>query len=285
MLVRRGVLLALLSAGVLAAPGVARADDTAKACAASFEQVQVLQKETRLTQARAQAVQCAANQCPKFVRDECVRMLSEIEASQPSLSLGARDEQGHDLTDVRVELDGAPLVSKLSAAATPVDPGSHTLRFFYEGRAPVEEHVVVLVGEKNRVVRVAFPAAPSSASSAAAPAREGDGGASRGPLWPSVVVLGVGLAAIGGAVGLGVSAQSDADDLRNTCAPRCAHDAVDSVNTKLIVSDVVLGVGVVAVGIAAYLFFARPFGDHGKTASGHASPLLAADARGLRLSF
>jgi hypothetical protein len=57
-------------------------------------------------------------------------------------------------------------------------------------------------------------------------------------------------------VTLGVLGKSQRDDLRDSCAPSCPEDDVGSVRTKLILADVSLGVGVVSLGVATYLFIA-----------------------------
>jgi hypothetical protein len=51
--------------------------------------------------------------------------------------------------------------------------------------------------------------------------------------------------------------KSDVDDLQN-CKPNCAESDVDSARTKLIIADISLGVGVIGVGVAAFLYFTRP---------------------------
>jgi hypothetical protein len=54
----------------------------------------------------------------------------------------------------------------------------------------------------------------------------------------------------------GAVGKSDIDDLRATCAGHCKQSDVDSAWSKLIVADVSLGVGVVAAGLATWLFLA-----------------------------
>jgi hypothetical protein len=63
-----------------------------------------------------------------------------------------------------------------------------------------------------------------------------------------------GVAAVG-AVGftvLGLSAKSDADHLRATCAPRCATDDVNHAETKAHLADASLAIGLISAGIATY---------------------------------
>ena len=46
--------------------------------------------------------------------------------------------------------------------------------------------------------------------------------------------------------------------MRATCAPACSSSRYDAFNDKVIGADVALGVGLVATGVAAALFFKRP---------------------------
>jgi hypothetical protein len=61
----------------------------------------------------------------------------------------------------------------------------------------------------------------------------------------------VGLASFGFFAIKSHSAKSDLED----CKGRCAADEVDAVRRDQIIADVSLGIGVVALGIAAYLHF------------------------------
>jgi hypothetical protein len=56
----------------------------------------------------------------------------------------------------------------------------------------------------------------------------------------------------------------------NGCAPNCSQDRVDGMRTKFVVSDVLLGVGLVSLGVGAYFFFA-PSGDSSPANTSHAA--------------
>src|SRR5580700_9118420 len=50
----------------------------------------------------------------------------------------------------------------------PIDPGEHTFRYEAPGAAPVEQHAVIRVGEKNRMLTaIVMPLAVSAATPAA----------------------------------------------------------------------------------------------------------------------
>ncbi|MGH7280149.1 MAG: hypothetical protein ACRELY_01375, partial [Polyangiaceae bacterium] len=82
----------------------------------------------------------------------------------------------------------------------------------------------------------------------------------------------VAVAGIGVGVFFYVSAKSDIDDLKGSCAPFCNSSQVDPIQTEIIVSDVALGVGVVAAAAAVYFFVTH---GHGSATAkvGAAAPL------------
>ncbi len=275
-------------AGVLAAlPALAdETTTTHEECAAAFEKAQYLRKDDKLAGAKQQALVCAREECPGFVRDECTRILSGIESAQPTIVIAARDASGADLADVRVEVDGKPLVDRLNGQALAVDPGEHTLRYTHGSLPPVEQHLVIRVAEKNRLVDVRFAAGTAKPTATPAAPSSTPAGRARGPLWPAILASGVSVAAVAAAVGTGIDAKSTADALRSTCAPRCVHGDVSAVNTELIVSDVLLGVGVVAAAVATWLFIARPGGHEGHpTATVGFGPTPDGAAGSLRVDF
>lgn len=65
------------------------------------------------------------------------------------------------------------------------------------------------------------------------------------------------MVALGVSLVVGLGAKSDADNLKSTCAPHCASTDVDAVRSKVIISDIAFGVGIVAAGIATYLLVTR----------------------------
>jgi hypothetical protein len=183
---------------------------------------------------------------------------------------------------VRVEVDGAPFADRIGGSAMPIDPGEHTLRFVHAGDAPLEQHVIIRITEKNRVITAQFPVA--SAQSQTPTPEQPATAKTRGPLWPGFVVAGVGLALGGVSIGLGLDAQSTVDRLRSTCAPKCSHSDVSAVDTELVVSDVLLVAGIAAVGLATVLFIVRPGGHEERTSVGFA-PTAGGFAGSLRVSF
>ena len=68
--------------------------------------------------------------------------------------------------------------------------------------------------------------------------------------------------ALGSFTLFGIQGKNDVDDLQK-CKPRCAESDVDKARTKLIIADISLGVGIVALAVSAYMIITRPkVSDH-----------------------
>jgi hypothetical protein len=182
------------------------------------------------------------------VKTVCDRLLSAVEASTPTLIVSARTADGQDVVAAHVLADGTPLVDSLDGKAIAMDPGPHVLRFAREGAAPIELHVVVREGEKNRLVAVTFPA----------PTDRPDGG-EPGPSRPTPVVVyvlaGVGIVSLAAFGYLAIHGQSKYSE----CDPHgCSPGTVDGLTVDRYLAFAALGVGVATLGAAAYLWVTRP---------------------------
>jgi len=238
-------LTALLA--VLAAATPALADDAA--CIQSYESTQTLRKASKLKDARAEAQKCAETTCPAVLVKDCQKWLGELEQQLPSLVFEVKGPAGEPLTNVKVTVNGQPLVDKVDASPVVVDAGSLALHFESpdgKGKA-VDQTVVVKEGERAKKVSVTLGAvAKSTVAGDERPIPLGTfafGAA-------GVVALGVGTVfAI-----LGSSAEGDLD----ACKPGCKSDDVNGVSTKYAVADILFTAGAVSLIAAAYIFITRP---------------------------
>ena len=209
------------------------------ACFDAYEQAQRTRLESRLRASREQLLICVRDACPASLRADCLRWLDEVDKSLPTVVLVARGPNG-DVANVRVLVDGEPLTDRLGGASIPMDPGTHVFRFVDATGKAVERNVVVREGERNQRVVATF---------------EGNEGAPDRAIPASAYVLGgVGvLGATGFAVfGLrGLAGKSDLD----ACKGHCASDEVDAVRRDFVIADVSLGIGILALGAAAYVVF------------------------------
>ncbi len=225
-------LTALIAVAIAFVPR-ARAMDAAESCAVAAEAAQDLRRESKLSAAHAKLVACSGSVCPGVVRKDCVRWLTEVEAALPSLIVRAQDGAGRELTNIRILSDGVVLTQALGGTAMAVDPGSHELSFVL-GDKTIKKTLLIREGEKGRSVNVRFPG-----------------------IRPSTWVMGAfGLAIAGLGTAYDVRAKVDYNRLRDGWGKTgtCTDAQVDPVRTKLLIGDTLLGVGVVALGIATWRF-------------------------------
>ncbi|HVH47250.1 MAG TPA: hypothetical protein VM925_33160 [Labilithrix sp.] len=246
----------LASASTLLSGGLASAaaPDEREQCAASAEQAQQLRDEGKYRRAREQMLVCVRNVCPGPIKVDCGKWLSELDRDAPTVVFGARDNKGTDIVDVKVSMDGAPLQARLDGKPVLVDSGEHSFKFEGPDGTVREERVLLRAAEKARPIIVTF-AAPDAP---VPPRNDSNGtGAFDKTLVPPLVAAGIGVVALGSFAIFGLAGKSDVDELQR-CKPMCAEERVDSARTKLTIADVSLGVGVVALGVATYLYLTRP---------------------------
>ncbi len=244
-------LLAALSVGALvaiSAPASAQPEsrETAArkaACVAAHDRASSLSSVRRLKAARAELVSCSADTCPDVVREDCARSLLVLDTQLPTIVLGAQVD-GHDVSDARIVLDGEA-ITPAPGRSFPLDPGQH-LAQFEQGGNRVEVKFVAREGEKNRLVTGQFV---SKLPVPVVPTRE-RGEARRLPVLP-ILLAGTGAVALGGGLFLRLRADSDAADLKSTCAPLCDPHQRDALSDQLVLSNVAIGLGAGALALAA----------------------------------
>ncbi len=237
---------ALLAAGiVLAAP--ARADT--KRCIAAAEDGQQQRRAGKLLAARASFVACTATECPPVVRRDCARWIDELDGATPSIVVKLVDEEGRDATDGRVLVDGETFTGATTGRAISIDPGTHRVAWM-RGGGDVDEEIVVREGERNRVVVLR----PRGAKPVEKDKPQQPPPATQTSILP-YVLGGAGIVLAGaGAVLWGIGL-SDRSHLQDTCAPThtCSGADIQASQAKLVVGDVLVGVGVVAVAVSVYM--------------------------------
>lgn len=161
------VLLAFL------APRRALATPTKDQCVDANTQAQDLRRDNHLLAARESLRVCAAQSCPRLVRNDCIQRLDEIETVIPSVAFEVKDPDGQDLSDVTVTMDGKPLLTHLDGTPVEIDPGDHSFVFNAGGWAPRTLKLVVRQGDRLRREAVTLAsseaAVPAKASKPAEP--------------------------------------------------------------------------------------------------------------------
>jgi hypothetical protein len=269
----RALLFSLVSVPLIlvSTPGLCAGTPAAQ-CASAYENAQLLRQRGKLVAAREQAAICAREQCPEVARHDCAHWTEELGREVPSVVVVARDESDHDVAVQRIFVDGVPRAELVSGRAIELDPGAHVFRVERADALPAEQSFTVYQGERDRILRVTVssstpalaappsgapvsaspaagrPPAPTTATTPAAPPDD------RPSYAPAAIVAGLSLVSLGASAYLGLTGRHDLSGLRSSCAPNCTDAQVDPVRTRLIFSDVTLGVGVVGGAISAYLF-------------------------------
>jgi hypothetical protein len=271
--------LCVFSLAALSAPAVAAPKTKDKnACVNAFVEAQKLRKSGSLVKARGELVTCAQSSCPEVVRDKCVAWLPEVEAETPSVILVAKSRDGSDLTDVEVRIDQESDTHRIDGQSIPLDPGEHVFTF-QRGDERKEQKVVLSARQKDRQVEVSFGKVEDVPKPVAARPKPGKKNVPVG-----VYVLGgVGVVALGSFGYFGITALRDKKDLEELCAPQCTQDEKESVDRKLLIADISLGVAVVSLGAATWIFLANR-GESGEVAV-HAQPAPGGGRANVRWSF
>ena len=251
------------------------ADGTAAACASAYEKAQYLRRDKKLRAAHKELLVCSQTSCPAAVVSDCTQWLSEVEKGTPTVVFDARDPKGQSVADVKVYMDGELLQNKLDGTAVQVDPGTHTFRFEPASAPAGEQQVLVLEGEKTRVITFSITGAASSghaeqngnSSQGGAAVETSSGGGTKAV---GLILAGVGVAALAGGIVFGAmgSSQASSDKDPGGCAPNCSDSEVSSIKTKLILSDVLIPVGIVGIGAGVVLFLTAGGSSKSATTTG-----------------
>jgi hypothetical protein len=277
----------LICATVLGLSSSAQAQEDAdtQACATSYEQAQVNRMNGELKAAREELKTCVREVCPDFVRKDCGDWLTEVNAEIPSVIFAAVGSKKNDLIDVKVTLDGEVVTEQLDGRAIDLDPGQYELVFDYNGKQ-VKRTLVVRQGEKNRVIRAEIetevdtdgdgifdttdecPLEPGPASNKGCPVappppppdeNAGSAESLRIGAYASWGVGAAGLITFAIFTPLAYSEESDAQKECGTdgseCDPTVRADYVDSVEQKLLIGNIGLGVGIAGAAAGTILYY------------------------------
>lgn len=246
--------LAAATAALVATAAEAKPSKETTACIDAFERSQEHRQAQQLVAAKADLEVCAADKCPVSLARQCKPWLAEVSAALPTVVVRAKDERGAEVSAATLIVDDLPAVP-LPREAWPLDPGAHRLTVRLPGGEEARANIVLIAGEKQREVVVAFaPSAPPPVVvPPAAPGLPPRRGLSAGPLALfATSAVGAGLF-----VTFGSLARSERDDLRTRCSPACSDAEVGRVRTKSITADVALGVSVVTLGLGLYAALSR----------------------------
>jgi hypothetical protein len=250
-----GILPAIV--GILVAAPSARADGPSKSeCAAANETAQDLRGTGKLREARQKLAICTADNCPGPIREDCAQRLKELESAVPTIMIEAVDAVGHDLTSVRVVMDGQDLVQQLGGTAIEVDPGEHRFVFDAAGFQRTSETFIVREGEHNRNLRVVLQSAASP------PVAGTDGEPQR---WLGLGLGGAGVAGLIVGTVFGLVAEStyehalhdECDGDVNHCSVQGTKDG-ENAHSQAAVATVGFAAGAALLAVGAAFYFSAP---------------------------
>ena len=236
------------------------ADDKA-ACLDAASKGQRFRDTHKLVEAREQFRICAAAQCPGVVQSDCANWLADVDKTLPSVVLTAKNRAGADLAEVKVSVDGQPLVSKLDGQAVTMNAGTHTFHFEGADGTVLDQQVLVKEGEKNQAVAAVLGAAPAPAppSLQGAESLPSSGGRSRP--WKTVgwVLGGAGVVGLGVGTAFGIVAIGDKHAAHCNVNNLCDPGTVSGIKSAALVSDVgwIAGGALLAWGAALVLLAPR----------------------------
>jgi tetratricopeptide (TPR) repeat protein len=189
---------------------------------------------------------------------------AELQQALPHLTVVVAVRDG-----LRVSLDGVELTPAAWATPIPIDPGRHELVASAPGYERFEKSFRI-AGEKSTRIEIPelVPIAPSSAAAAAAEPRvvplprppEDSHASTR---TAGHIVGGIGVLALGAGTYFGVRALSKKSDsdaecpTDQTCTER-GKTLNDDAKTAARLSDVGIGLGLIGLGIGAYLVISSP---------------------------
>jgi hypothetical protein len=279
----------------LAAPcgTAAAADATKERCVDSNTKAQSLRRQGRFAEARDALRECGDPSCPSLVRDDCAERLDALNRAQPTMILDVKDQDGNDLSGIRLTVDGRVVADPLGGTPVAVDPGEHSFLIESPGRSPLTRTFVLKEGEKDRRERImlAAPQGPAQGSSEASPVHSTEPPAPDGGLDSqkvlAIVAGGLGVASLTTGAVLGLAAASAYRDQQRDCSSPtdCRYHAQalsehSTMQTEGDWSTVAFVAGGALLAGGAWLFFTDR-GTPAKTAGLAVTPAVGRTATGV----
>jgi hypothetical protein len=299
---KRWIVLGLSACAALSA-GLARADGAPPTpagrvdkatCLTAVTSGQRLRDTHKLVAAREQFRVCGRSECPAVVRSDCASWLAELDKTLPTVVLSAKDGAGRYVVDVRVSVDGQPLVGKLNGQAVAVDLGLHTFRFerLDDASKVATQQALVKEGEKAQSVSVVLSEAGSAAPPPSSSADAASDGSARPATTPppststpgstfrllGLVLGGAGVVGMGVGTGIALDAKSKDNRAANETGTAQKNDSVSAVNEGN-VATVVLVVGAAMAAAGVVLWLTAPSATTGGPAESATNLALATDGR------
>jgi hypothetical protein len=250
--------LAPLALLLAATPAVAQASPTIQQCLAASNASVKLRASHELRKARAELLVCVAASCPVEIREECGKRMDRIIESLPTVVFETKDAAGHDLTNVKVTMDGAEVVAaRIDGSAVTLDPGPHTFTFETPGEPLKTLDLVLHEGDKNVHAAAVLGALPAAVPG---PPKEdsGQGRRTAGITLGVIGLAGVAAGAIFGSLTLSEWSTAKTECMSGTgCDPKSIADRSTAL-TYSTASDIGLIAGGVLAATGIILYVTAP---------------------------
>lgn len=237
--------LALVALLVTSATATFAHAQAPKECLASYEAAQRERLKHDLDAAERELLVCAKPECPEVLRSDCRKWLDEVARARSSIVVVAR-ANGKIVSDVTLTLDDKTLPNDASGASIAVTAGKHRIEVESIDYDAVSVEFTLAEGERNKRIEVELHA----------PTRPQPVATERN-LMPVYGLAALGVVGIGSFTYFGLRSHSRKNDLED-CKGHCSEEEVDRVKRDQLIADISLGVGLLCLGGATYLYLQSP---------------------------
>jgi hypothetical protein len=207
-----------------------------------------------------------------------------VAAIEPSLSrvtINVPPAAAKDALEIR--FDDTIVGRAAWGVAMPADPGTHQVRVSAPGTKTWQ--TTIEVGAKNDSKQVIVPVLEDAKAAPTAGGRfDGELSTTASSSKTAAYVIGgLGIVSLGVGAVFGVQAISKSKEAKDACTSTCAASDVDTMNqakTAAWISNVGVGLGLVGIGVGAYLLF-KPSSAEQRVGSTEVVPLVGANGGGV----
>ena len=250
------ILLGVLSFNLLPqtsplASAAEQAPSETNRCISEHSQSQRLRRDTDFMTSRQLLIQCADENCPSLVRDDCTAWLNELEARIPSIVLSGK-EAGNDVPISSVYIDGH-LINYVAGVSHQLNPGTHEITATDSQDRKSTKTVTIIEGQKLKEIEFEFKTVIEEVPA--------------GPTWKvrpvpthTWILAGVTLAGFATFATLGIMGNSEKSSLENSCGltASCTDADMSTMNSLYLGADIALGVAIGSFVATTITYLIRP---------------------------
>ena len=133
------------------------ATNDSRICLAEYRHAQLLEKAEHLRAAQEEYLKCTDNSCSSSLQRICGIRHTQLNGEIPSFVPVVTDATGKNYVLVEVKADDELLGSRLDGSALNLDPGKHTITFSTDDGVIATKSLIMIQGQRNRIVEVSYP--------------------------------------------------------------------------------------------------------------------------------